>query len=294
MEFKVGDSVEYFREPSNKVGGWRGPATIVDMSRLESGRVGIRTSTDQILNCRTQDIRHRLVYLAELSTEMSSQAGQAQQQLQQALGQLTAGATVTLGQTKQDNAVWSDSSANTKHRMSLHAALYLAEVLFQLQDVVAVRLAKGIKSLPGRESYTRSFTVWWLLPDDRNIRYHESSETKILTSAFAGDSWPEVRLVQCWCCAQNAACVARNWRIQGDGPVTSAQNNARASDIPVDRLSTIPEETERETSAPRTHQSSHNQVKTVNKSFRCSAKSRLLEVMHTCRICKKQQKSCNR
>ena len=258
MEFKVGDRVEYFREPSNKdVSGWRGPATIVDMSRLESGRVGIRTSTDQI--CRTQDIRHRLVYLAELSTEMSSQAGQAQQQLQQALEQLTAGATITLGQTKQDNAVWNDSSANTKHRITLHAALYLAEVLFQLQDVLAVRLAKGIKSLPGRDNYTHSFTVWWLLPGDRNIRYHESSETKIRTSAFAGDSWPEVRLVQYLCCAQNAACVARNWRIQGDSPVTSVQDNVRASDIPVDRLSTIPEETERESSTPRTHQSSHDQ-----------------------------------
>ena len=165
MEFKVGDSVEYFREPSNKdISDWRGPATIVDMSRLESGRVGIRTSADQILNCRTQDIRHRLAYLAELSTEMSSQAGQAQQQLQHALEQLSVGSTVILGQTKQDNAVWSDSSANTKHRMTMHAALYLAEVLFQLQDFVAVRIAKGVKSLPERDSFSHSFTLWWLLP----------------------------------------------------------------------------------------------------------------------------------
>ena len=260
MEFKVGDSVEYFREPSNKdISGWRGPATIVDMSRLESGRVGIRTSTDQVLNCRTQDIRHRLVYLAELSTEMSSQAGQAQQHLQQALEQLTAGSTATLGQTKQDNDMWSDSSANTKHRMTLHAALYLAEVLFQLQDVVAVRIARGVKSLPERSSFSHSFTIWWLLPGDRNIRYHESSETKIMTPSFAGDNWQEVRLVQYLCCAQNAACVSRNWRIQDDAPAGIEQQDVPAAAIPADRLSTIPEETEREISTPRTHQSSQDQ-----------------------------------
>ena len=260
MEFKVGDSVEYFREPSNKdISGWRGPATIVDMSRLESGRVGIRSSTDQILNCRTQDIRHRLVYLAELSTDMSSQAGQAQQQLQQALEQLTAGSTVTLGQTKQSNATWGDSSANTKHRATLHAALYLAEVLFQIQDVVAVRLARGIKSLPERDSFTHSFTLWWLLPGDRNIRYHESSETKVLTPSFAGDSWPEIRLVQYLCCPQNSACVARNWRITDDGQVEPNRNNADEPILQADRLSTIPEETEGEVSTPRTHQSSHHQ-----------------------------------
>ena len=260
MEFKVGDSVEYFREPSNKdTSGWRGPATIVDMSRLESGRVGIRTNTDQILNCRTQDIRHRLTYLAELSTELSSQAGQAQQQLQQALEQLSVGSTITVGQTKQDNAVWSDSSANTKHRMTMHAALYLAEVLFQLQDVVAVRIAKGVKSLPERDSFSHSFTLWWLLPGDRNIRYHESSETKISTPSFAGDSWQEVRLVQYFCCAQNAACVARNWRIQDDESVEPAQRTVHEANMPTDRLSTIPEETEREVSTPRTHQTSHSQ-----------------------------------
>ena len=260
MEFKVGDSVEYFREPSNKdISGWRGPATIVDMSRLESRRVGIRTNTDQILNCRTQDIRHRLVYLAELSTEMSSQAGQAQQQLQQALEQLTAGSTVTLGQTRQDNATWSDSSANIKHRTTLQAALYLAEVLFQLQDVVAVRLARGIKSLPERDSFTHSFTLWWLLPGDRNIRYHESNETKVLTPSFAGDSWSEIRLVQYLCCAQSSACVARNWRITNDGSVEPNHGNADEPILQADRLSTIPEETEREVSTPSTHQSSHNQ-----------------------------------
>ena len=93
-----------------------------------------------------------------------------------------------------------------------------------------------------------------------NIRYHESSETKIV----AGDSWQEVRLVQYLCCAQNAACVARNWRIQDDGPVEPAPTAVREPNMPADRLSTIPEETERELSTPRTHQSSHDQEEVVD------------------------------
>ena len=53
MEYKVGHQVDWYRDPGSKdTSGWRGPGTVVDLPRLEHGRVGVRNSSDQIITCR--------------------------------------------------------------------------------------------------------------------------------------------------------------------------------------------------------------------------------------------------
>eukprot|EP00971_Amphidinium_carterae_P332194 6466231-Amphidinium_carterae.1 len=48
LELKVGQEVEYWRDQADKdVGGWRGPAVVTDLTRLEHGRVGLRTMADR-------------------------------------------------------------------------------------------------------------------------------------------------------------------------------------------------------------------------------------------------------
>ena len=74
---------------------------------------------------------------------MSSYAGKAQEYLQDALEQLSFSTVISLGQMMGTGQRWVESAHNQRYRLALQAALYVAEVVFQLQDVVAVRLAKG-------------------------------------------------------------------------------------------------------------------------------------------------------
>lgn len=271
LELKVGDEVEYYREPTHKdLSGWRGPATVVDLTRLEHGRVGIRTSTDQVLNCRTQDVRHRLAYLAELEAPKSSYAGKAQAHLQQALETISQGANLCLGQVQQTDGSWQESTHNTRYRSVLQSAIYVAEVIFQVQDVAAIRIAKGVKSLGPKPEYTHSLTIWWIAPADTNIRYLESQDTRIIVSNLAGESWEQVRLVQFLRIAQKATCV-ENWSQQPDSSANNATNNEEheTQTLP-DRLSTIPEGSEPTDPSPSGHDEATNDneaIATVQQYF---------------------------
>ena len=131
LGLKVDDEVEYCREPTHKdLSGWRGPATVVDLTRLEHGRVGIRTSTDQVLNCRKQDVRHRLAYLAEFEAPKSSYAGKAQSHLQHALESIIHGSNLCLGQVQNTDGTWQESTHNTRYRAVLQSSIYVAEEIF--------------------------------------------------------------------------------------------------------------------------------------------------------------------
>ena len=167
--------------------GWRGPAVVADLTRLEHGRVGIRTSTDQVINCRVQDVRHRLAYLQELQAPISSQPGKAQEYLQSSLEELKPGTVMILGQVLEPGGNWIQSSQTTKHGLILHASLFIATTMFQLTDVVAVRVASGVKTLTPKPEYTHSLTLWWIKTTDRNISYHEASETRLHAESLAGD-----------------------------------------------------------------------------------------------------------
>ena len=259
LGLKVGDEVEYYREPTHKdLSGWRGPATVVDLTRLEHGRVGIRTSTDQVLNCRTQDVRHRLAYLAEFEAPKSSYAGKAQSHLQQALESITHGSNLCLGQVQNTDGTWQESTHNTRYRAVLQSSIYVAEVIFQIQDVAAVRIAKGVKSLGPKPEYTHSLTIWWTTPADSNIRYLESQDTRIIVSNLAGENWDQVRLVQFLRIAQKAACVD-NWAQQPDNNAARAASGEEQDiqSLP-DRLSTIPEGSEPTDPSPTMHEAGSN------------------------------------
>lgn len=243
LKFNVGDSVEYYREPTNRdVSGWRGPAVVADLTRLEHGRVGIRTSTDQVINCRVQDVRHRLAYLQELQAPISSQPGKAQEYLQSSLEELKPGTVMILGQVLEPGGNWIQSSQTTKHGLILHASLFIATTMFQLTDVVAVRVASGVKTLTPKPEYTHSLTLWWIKTTDRNISYHEASETRLHAESLAGDLWKEIKLVQFLCVADVTACIKDNWRVRSDENVTAQDNQENRDHVASDRLSTIPEE----------------------------------------------------
>eukprot|EP00439_Symbiodinium_sp_Y106_P057262 s2270_g8.t1 len=146
LEYKIGQQVDWFREPpSRDVSGWRGPGTIVDLSRIEHGRVGVRTSTDQVITCRLQDIRHSLAFLTEdLSiffgvddpvALQGTSAHEAQQKAQQYVDDLKPGTVLTVGHVRTSLGEWIETPQTEQHRHILQACSFIAESVFKISTV---------------------------------------------------------------------------------------------------------------------------------------------------------------
>eukprot|EP00974_Lingulodinium_polyedra_P092679 8978254-Lingulodinium_polyedra.AAC.1 len=60
MELLIGDLVDYYRPSAfNDVPGWKGPATVTDVSNIRHGTVSLRWHSHAI-ECLIQDTRHAL------------------------------------------------------------------------------------------------------------------------------------------------------------------------------------------------------------------------------------------
>ena len=55
--------------------------------------------------------------------------------------------------------------------MLLHAGLYVAEVVFQMQCVVALRIGRGVQVLSHKPEYDHLLPVRWCDPQDRGLSY---------------------------------------------------------------------------------------------------------------------------
>ncbi|CAE7308690.1 RE2, partial [Symbiodinium pilosum] len=255
LDYKLGEAVDYFRDPVNKdSSGWRGPATVCDLSRTEFGRIGIRTSTDQVLTCRLQDVRRSIAYWSDelsaffgeqdLVAPAGSQANYAQQQLQH-VDSLAIGTVMTVGQVLSSQEGWLESAAAKALRPMLQACHYLAEIVFHLTNVAAARFANGVRTLTHREGYSGSFTLWWTSTASRSINFLHSKETKLhVASLVGGQEWQHVRMIQLLLVPDEEEWLAARSRAEEEPPMHTPASNAEASSESHGRLSTIPEGTE--------------------------------------------------
>ena len=70
--YQVGDSVDYYRKPSTKdLSGWLGPATVIDVTDLSRGTIGIKFQNNR-MNCRLADLRHHLHFLCRMAAPNSA------------------------------------------------------------------------------------------------------------------------------------------------------------------------------------------------------------------------------
>ena len=255
LDYRVGEVVDYWREPVNKdVSGWRGPATITDLTRLEHGRIGIRTNTDQMLTCRVQDIRRSLVYLTvplccffnfpDAIESPSHTANQAQMHVQDFADRLTPSTVITLGQVKTAEGQWVVTPHTAQHRSVYDAAMFIAETVFQLTNVACVRVAKAVRTLTARSEFNNSMLLWWTSDGSRQISFLHSEASKLAMPTVIGQDWTEARLVQMLCLPDEEGWVtARRWSEPGPVP-NSEPENSEAPEPQDERLSTIPEESE--------------------------------------------------
>ena len=256
LEFKIGDKVDWWREPVQKdAPGWRGPGSIVDLSRLEHGRVGVRTSTDQVITCRLQDVRHSLAFVTEELAVFfgeedhiapaGSQASFAQQHAQSFVDGLRVGCVITLGHIRTADGRWIETPQTEAHRAVYHACMYIAETVFRLTSVVAVRLARAVRSLTAREEYTSSLLLWWSTAGSRDIKFLHSEHSRTSFVDLLGQAWDSVHAIQLLAVPDDEGwATSARWTVPAL-PAVGASNGVDGSDSASHaRLSTVPEEGE--------------------------------------------------
>ena len=249
LDYRVGEIVDYWREPVNKdTSGWRGPATITDLTRLEHGRIGIRTNTDQMLTCRVQDIRRSLTFLTESLHAFfghpdelhspSPSANQAQQVVQAFADSLTPGSVITLGFVKTADGQWVTTPHTESHRSVFDAAVFVAETVFQMTHIACIRVARAVKVLTQREEFSSSMLLWWLEHGSRKISFVHSEAVKLMLPTVIGTQWADARMVQLLSLPDEEGWIAAR-RVSSQPTAEQAQVESV-----VDRLSTIPEATD--------------------------------------------------
>ena len=197
LEFKVGETVEYWRQPENReASGWRGPATVCDLSRLEHGRIGIRTRADNVLTCRIQDVRRCLAYAVDIVSPETSSGGVAQHHIQHHIENMTKGVVLVLGSVKAINGSWTNTASTTKHFATFEASLCLASVVFQLSNTAAVRLGYGVRNLPAKSEFVTSTLLFWTEAYSKAIEYQHSEQTSVNFVGLVGQEWTKVRFIQ--------------------------------------------------------------------------------------------------
>ncbi|CAE7581720.1 RE1 [Symbiodinium sp. CCMP2592] len=252
FEFKVGQPVDYWREPVSKdVSGWRGPATITDLTRLSHGRIGVRTSADQMITCRVQDVRPSLTYLSEelsaffgvpdFASPVHSQAGQAQQHAQAVVDALRTGTVLSLGHIRTADGTWVETPTTPHHRATYQACMFLAETVFNLESVTAVRLAKGVRTLTHREEFSMTLSLWWTTHGSRQIEFIHADSSKMSIVDLCGQEWNNVRIIQ-FLCVPGAEEWATSQRWSEPPILDQGQDAEGAPDTDqASRLSTIQE-----------------------------------------------------
>jgi hypothetical protein len=197
LDFKVNDEIEYWRDPATKdIPGWRGPGVIVDVSRIEHGRLGVRTSSDNVITCRIQDVRHRLMFMALFMRPGEHQGSRAGDVIRDGVERLASGKIITLGIVKAADGQWLPTADTAKYRNMLQAALFTAEVVYQLTTTLAVRFGHGVRSLTARDEFANSLLVWWYPNCPEETNYYYSAPHKLSVVAVVGERWPEARLMQ--------------------------------------------------------------------------------------------------
>ena len=226
LDLKVGEEVDFYRTPNSKdASGWYGPAEVVDVSRTIRGIVSLKWQS-RIMEVQLQNVRRHLHFLALLA----SPACQPQhyttpwEVLTAAVDKLTPGTHRTLGAILHRGS-WKTSSSMVSFPGVFHAAQFLAENHLHIPNVVAVRLAHGVRDLPTVSGYSHSVAVVWRpgrsyqqfieldairgsreaeavgksSSSSRGSREAEAAGTSVIPSlriAAHDSNWPHVRIVQ--------------------------------------------------------------------------------------------------
>ena len=201
LELEVGDQVDFHRPSSTKdESGWRGPATVVDISQP----VTIRWQGRHI-QVRTADLRRALVYLVFLTRSVGDQSKVEPVEVLMTFAESVKDSMVRLGWLH--NQGWRRARANEGRSEVLLALLHVAACGFHLRGCVSARIGSGISVLEGTADCDASFLWWWRAGHPKMSWYLEGPcITRLkLAELFGSERWRETSFVQFLCASEEDA-----------------------------------------------------------------------------------------
>ena len=165
LDLRVGDQVEFHRKATTKdVHSWFGPATVVDLTSVIDGQIGVKWQ-GRLLLCRTQDVRRAQLFWCFLAY-MPAQS--PVRYLCEAAVELR-GDVVRLGWFRSGNS-WVACEGNRRFSRVLLAGLHVGSCALNLSGVVSFRLGSSVHTLPAVVC-DDSFLLWWK-PGELDCWFH--------------------------------------------------------------------------------------------------------------------------
>ncbi|CAK0834374.1 unnamed protein product [Prorocentrum cordatum] len=160
QNLQLGDLVDIWRDPPNKdVSGWRGPATVVNVNRIQEGVVDVQWQS-RTLSCRLADVRHSLSMDVMVATEHYRQYWELPLTLVQEFAESIEKGSVTLACVNTSTG-WKLSRHCAKYPIIFHAMLHVASCDLRLQGCSGGRLGHGAKDLECMPGVDETLFIFW-------------------------------------------------------------------------------------------------------------------------------------
>ena len=130
QELKPGDQIEFFRDPPNKeFTGWRGPAPVVSLDRIDDGIIEVRWQ-GRVIPCRVPDVRRAVAWLVFLVSIYRGEYVDATPWaiLVNAVEELRPGSSVLIGFELGIDSRWRMTSATNRQKRVALAILHVASL----------------------------------------------------------------------------------------------------------------------------------------------------------------------
>ena len=160
LDLRTGDLIDFHRKEQQKdLPGWRGPATVTDLSRQDDGIIQFDFQ-GRSMSARPADVRRALMHLIFLAASARGPRTSPWDVIVLALGCMVSGSWLALGWELRAGG-WTMTADTPKHYSVYLAALQCAACGLHLAGAITVRLAAGASNLPGAHGADDSVICWW-------------------------------------------------------------------------------------------------------------------------------------
>ena len=198
MDLKPGDLIDFHRKEQQKdVPGWRGPARVTDLSRIDEGVIQFDFQ-GRSMSARPADVRRALMHLVFMAAASRGPRTSPWDVVARMLGCMQMMSWMTLGWELRSGG-WSMTAETPKHYDVYLAALHCAACGLHIAGVVTVRLAAGAVTLPGVHGADDSVVCWWhrSRTDLVNSLYMDGTQKLVLRRLVehSGSPWNDLNHV---------------------------------------------------------------------------------------------------
>ena len=190
LDLRCGELVDIFRQPQNKdLTGWRGPASIVDVTTIPHGHISVRWG-GRTMSVRLQDMRRSVLFIG-LTDDGSVPLHTLRQYMLNVFS-----AVMTLAWIF-DSDGWRLSKTAVDNPGVFRSILHVAINEFNISKCLGARIGRGVHILHGLSAIECSTLYWWPANNPQMYRtlQHGGNLTLELKPLFQCEDITDI----CWC-----------------------------------------------------------------------------------------------